>query len=101
MLEAEKKCRKLYAAHYEFSPAVACWLDRCHAYQSLIRLERKRVELEVDEAKDVTTMNVGNIKRTAWRHGIEDPLSLSLEQLLVRSKECKEHTRGSWCNLPG
>ena len=24
MLEAEKKCRKLYAAHYEFSPQVKC-----------------------------------------------------------------------------
>ena len=35
MLEAEKKCRKLYAAHYEFSPPVVCWLDRCHAYQNL------------------------------------------------------------------
>ena len=40
MLDAEKKCRKLYAAHYEFSPQVKCWLDRCHAYENLIKLRR-------------------------------------------------------------
>ena len=33
MLEAEKKCRKVYACHHDFSPEVKGWLDRCHAYQ--------------------------------------------------------------------
>ena len=32
MLEAEKKCRKVYACHHDFSPQVKGWLDRCHAY---------------------------------------------------------------------
>ena len=41
MLSAEKKCRKLYTRHYEFSPPIKRWLDRCHAYRALIRLERK------------------------------------------------------------
>ena len=40
ILSAEKKCRKLYTKHYEFSPPIKRWLDRCHAYRALIRLER-------------------------------------------------------------
>ena len=65
MLSAEKNCCKLYAAHYEFSPAVKCWLDRCHAYQGLIRLEQARLKKGFEDAKQVTSMNVGNIKRAA------------------------------------
>ena len=44
MLLSERKCRNICAAHYEFSPAIKEWLDRCHAFQQLIRLKsRKRV----------------------------------------------------------
>ena len=39
MLTAEKKCRKLNAGHYEFSPQVKEWLDRCHAFCALLRLK--------------------------------------------------------------
>ena len=45
-------------------------------------------------------MNVGNIKRTARRHGIEEPLSHTLEQLLARLKECKEHTKRLMAQSP-
>ena len=41
MLHAEKKCQKFYANHYEFSPTVKKWLDRCHSYRALIRLKLK------------------------------------------------------------
>ena len=41
MLEAEKKCRKVYACHHDFSPEVKGWLDRCHAYRQLISLRKK------------------------------------------------------------
>ena len=39
MLAAENKCRKLNAGHYEFSPQVKEWLDRCHAFRALLRLK--------------------------------------------------------------
>ena len=45
MVRAEKKCRKLYSNHYEFSPTVKLWLDRCHLYQALIRSTNKLKEL--------------------------------------------------------
>ena len=37
MLLSERKCRKICAAHYEFSPVIKEWLDRCHAFRQLIR----------------------------------------------------------------
>lgn len=44
MLSAEKKCRKLYIKHYEFSPPIKQWLDRCHTYRALIKLNNKFLE---------------------------------------------------------
>ena len=59
MLAAEKKCRKLNAGHYEFSPEVKEWLDRCQAFRALLRLKSgKKVR------------NEGNVKRFALRCGI-------------------------------
>ena len=34
MLQAKKGCRKLYANHYDFSPDVKLWLDKCHSYSA-------------------------------------------------------------------
>jgi len=101
MLDAEKKYRKLYAAHYEFSPQVKCWLDRCHAYKNLIKLERKRIELDLSCATKVKTMNVGNIKRTAWRNGIRNPLDLSLGSCSSGQKNARSTARDSWWRLLG
>ena len=32
MLLSVQKCRNICAAHYEFSPVIKEWLDRCHAF---------------------------------------------------------------------
>ncbi|KAL7540242.1 hypothetical protein ACHAXR_009967, partial [Thalassiosira sp. AJA248-18] len=82
MLEAEKGCRKIRANHYEFSPQVKIWLDRCHAYRQLIRYKiGKRVK------------NVANMKRFARRCNIANSLGLTLSQVVKDYKECKEHLR--------
>ena len=77
-----------------------CWLDRYHAYKNLIKLEKKRIELGLFCATKKKTMNIDNIKCTALRNGIKDPLYLSLEQLVVRSKECKEHYKRLMAEAP-
>ena len=56
MLQAEKKCRKLRAGHYEFSPVIKGWLGKCHAYKQLIRLQLNGATSKI---------NVGNLKRFA------------------------------------
>lgn len=78
MHTAEKGCRKLRAQHYDFSPEVRTWIDRCHAYKQLIGYHTAP-----------QNMNVGNMKRFARRCGIPDPLSLQLSQLVVDYKACR------------
>ena len=51
MLHAEKKCRKFYANHYDFSPTVKLWLDRCHSYRALIKIKLKMEELKTTNPK--------------------------------------------------
>ena len=58
------------------------------------------MELDISCATKVKSMNVSNIRRIALRNEIDDPLSLSLEQLLVRSKVCKEHCRRLMAEAP-
>ena len=38
-------------------------------------------------------MNVANIKHAALRRGIKKPLALSLDQLIIWYRECKEYTK--------
>ena len=54
MVGAEKRCHKLNAVHYEFSPQVKEWLDRCHTFRGLLGLKT---------GKNVS--NKGNVKRFA------------------------------------
>ena len=82
MTQAEKGCRKLRANHYDFSPAVKYWLDRCHAFRQLIRLNSGK-----------RSRNPSNIKRFARRCGIDRPGQLTLSDLVVQYKECKDRTK--------
>ena len=84
MLHAEKKCRKLRAGHYEFSPVIKGWLDKCHAYKQLIRLKLRGHSSKI---------NVGNLKRFARRCKIENPLDLTRQELGDLYRECREHCK--------
>jgi len=70
MLKAEKGCRKLYANHYEFNPPVKLWLDRCHSYRALIRLNMEMRDKKTRNPKKLSK-NVSNIYCAARSCGIE------------------------------
>ena len=93
MLSAEKKCRKLYTKHYEFSPPIKQWLDRCHAYRALIRLNIKFKEAGSRKPWSVS-MNVSNIYRSAERCGINKPKELRLHQLYPCTASAESKPRG-------
>ena len=61
MLQAKKDCRKLYANHYDFSPDVKLWLDKCHSYQALIKLQNKLEEAGIRDPKKLKDRNPANI----------------------------------------
>ena len=65
MLHTEKKCRKFYANHYEFSPTVKKWLDRCHSYRALMRLQLKMEECRTSNIRLLGDGNPANIYRAA------------------------------------
>ena len=75
VLGAEKRCRKLNAAHCKFSPQVKEWLDRCHAFRALLWLKTgKKVR------------NKGNVKRFARQCGIINPMQPSESELATMYK---------------
>ena len=76
MLHAKKKCRKFYANHYDFSPTVKLWLDRCHLYKALIKLKLKMEELNTTNPKRIKDGNPANTYRTAGRCGIDNAKKL-------------------------
>jgi hypothetical protein len=81
MIHSEKKCRKLKCGKIPFSPEAAKWIKRCQFYRTLLRaLSRKKV-------------NRGNLKRLARRLNISNPLSLSIEEVVMRLRECKQQCK--------
>ena len=87
MLSSEKGCRKIRVGHYEFSPAVKSYLDRCHALKWLLR-HRCKINRGI-----ATKINTANMKRFAKRNDIENPLALSTSVLAEMYKLEKERTR--------
>ena len=86
---SERKCRNICAAHYEFSPVIKEWLDRCHAFRQLLRL---RLDIKVG--------NSANIKRFVRRCGLQQEIRLPTETLYKRNAECKEHTKRYMADSP-
>jgi len=78
MLNAEKKCRKIKSGRIPFSPESAVWIRRCQVYRSIIRFHEGKIR------------NRGNLKRTAHRCGIREPLQLPLEEVYARLQVCRE-----------
>ena len=89
MLYAKKRCRKLNSVHYEFSPKVKEWLDRCHTLRVLLRLQTgKKVR------------NKGNVKRFARRSGINNPMQHTVSELITMYRECKLRNRKLMAESP-
>ena len=77
MVHAEKKCRRIKSGRIPFSPDSAIWIRRSQVYRSLLRYHAKKIR------------NRGNLKRSARRCGIKDPLKLSIEEIRARLRHCK------------
>ena len=58
------------------------WLDSCHAFRQLLRLQT---------GKNVG--NMGNVKMVAQGYGIDNSMQQSLRDLVILYKECKERTK--------
>ena len=78
MRRAEKKCRKIRSGRIPFSPEAAIWIKRTQCYRSVLRWHAGKIK------------NRGNLRRTARRVGIRNPLGLSLLEVKARLEHCKE-----------
>ncbi|MEJ2137350.1 MAG: hypothetical protein P8X86_19155, partial [Desulfofustis sp.] len=78
MRGAEKRCRRIKSGRIPFSPESATWIRRAQVYRSILRYHAGKIR------------NRGNLKRSARRCGIENPLGLSLAEVRARLKACKE-----------
>ena len=78
MAHSEKKCRRIKSGRIPFSPDSAMWIRRSQVYRSLLRLRANKIR------------NRGNLKRSARRCGIVNPLKLPLDEIRARLKVCKE-----------
>ena len=75
---AENKCRKKYKNDYDFSPEVRMWIEKGRAIRAIIRM------------KLGGECNIANLKRTARRCGLDNPLAYSRPQLWEMYNECKK-----------
>ncbi len=78
IINAERKCRRIKSGRIPFSPESALWIRRTEVYKSLLRRLHGLIR------------NVGNLKRTARRCGIQRCLSISEDKIRIRLKVCKE-----------
>lgn len=78
MLSAERKCRKIKSGRIPFSPEAALWIRRSQVYRSILRFHEGKIR------------NRGNLKRTARRCGIAQPLQLPIEEVRIRLQVCRE-----------
>ena len=86
-----------YACHYKFSPNVKLWLNKCHSYRALIRLNLKYEQIGSRDPRKIKKVfkkgNPANIFRTASNCGIQDPQTIDLKELYYRYKSCREHAK--------
>jgi hypothetical protein len=71
MRKAEKICRKIKCCRIAFSPEAAIWIRRVQVYSSLLRYHKGRIK------------NCENMKRAARWCNIDNPLSLSIQEILL------------------
>ena len=78
MLNAEHKCSKIKPGRIPFSPESSKWIKRAQTYCSILRFHAGKIR------------NKGNLKRAARRCGIKNCLGISLVEVRVRLKVCKD-----------
>ena len=77
MANAEAKCRKIKSGRIPFSPESSLWIRRCQLYRSILRFHAGKIK------------NKANLKRTARRCKVSNPLRMSLNTIHSRLREAK------------
>ncbi len=78
MKHAKMKCRRIKSGCIPFSPEASLRIRQSQVYRSLLRWHAGKIR------------NRGNLKRTAQRCRIDAPFSLTVEELRLRLKICKQ-----------
>ena len=81
MIHAEKTCRKIKCCLIPYSPEASIWIRRAQVYYSIIRWHKGQI------------LNKGNLKRAARRCNIQNPMGLSMAEILLRVDECKRECK--------
>jgi hypothetical protein len=78
MRRVEKICRKIKCCRIAFSPEAAIWIRRVQVYYTILRFHKGK------------TKNRGNLKRTARRCNIANPLQIPIKEIVLRLEACKK-----------
>jgi hypothetical protein len=78
MKHTEKKCRRIKSGCIPFPPEASLWIRQCQVYRSLLRWHAGKIR------------NQGNLKGTTRSCWIEAPFFLSVEELKLQLKICKQ-----------
>jgi hypothetical protein len=85
MKHAEKKCCRLKSGCIPFiSPEASLWIRQSQVYRSLLRWHARKI------------CNRGNLLRTTWRCQINAPFQLTVEDIKLRLRICKEKCDYFW-----
>ncbi len=78
MQHAEKICRKIESFRIPFSPEASICIRQVQVYYSLLQYHKGRIK------------NCGNLKQVARRCNIQNPLSMTVAEILEKLKACKK-----------
>jgi hypothetical protein len=78
MRRAKKIRRKIMCCRIAFSPEAAIWIRRVQVHYTILCFHKGKIK------------NCGNLKRTARRCNIADPLQIPIKEIVLRLKACKK-----------
>jgi hypothetical protein len=84
MKHAEKKCCRLKSGRTPFSPEALLWIQQSQVYRSLLRWHAGKIR------------NRGNLWCTARRCQINTPFQLTVDDIKLRLRICKEKCDYFW-----
>jgi hypothetical protein len=84
MKHVEKKCCRLKSGRIPFSPEVSLWIRQSQVYRSLLRWHARKIH------------NCGNLRRTARHCQINAPFQLTVDDIKLRLRICKEKCDYFW-----
>jgi hypothetical protein len=77
MIQAEKICKKIKSHRIPYLPEASIWIRRAQVYHAIIRWHNGKIQ------------NKGNLKQAVRQCNIQNPLAMSLTEVLQCVEECK------------